>query len=71
VSSPPVDAVPLSVSWRGPNVKQRPRRLFLTPRGVFASHRLFALSRGHWCYLAANLPGASASLIEATSRICR
>lgn len=70
-SSPPVDAVSLSVSWRGSNVRQRPRRLFLTPRGVFASHRLFALSRGPWCYLAANLPGASASLIEATGRICR
>jgi hypothetical protein len=70
-SSPPADAIPLNVSWRGPNVRQRPRTLFLTPRGVYVSHRRFALSRGPWCYLAVNLPEASASLIEATSRICR
>jgi hypothetical protein len=70
-SAAPTDAVPLTVIWRGPNVTQRPRKLFLTPGGVFVSHRLFALSRGPWCYLAVNLPGASASLIKATTRICR
>jgi hypothetical protein len=69
-SPPPRDAIELGVTWRGPLAALRPGTLFLTPKGVYASGRLFALQRGPWCYLAENLPKASASLLEATSRIC-
>jgi hypothetical protein len=67
--SPP-DAVELAVTWRGPLASRRPATLFLSPAGVYASHRLFPLQRGPWCYLAGNLPHASAELIEATMRVC-
>lgn len=67
----PPDPIRLAVSWRGPHASRRPRSLFLTPKGVYSSGRLFPLQRGPWCYLAGNLRDASASLIEATSRICR
>jgi hypothetical protein len=66
----PPDAIRLRVSWRGPKAFRLPTNLFLTPSGVYTSRRLFPLQRGPWCYLAQNLPEASASLIEATSRIC-
>jgi hypothetical protein len=69
-SPPPSDAIKLGVTWRGPQAAHRPGTLFLTPKGVYASGRLFPLQRGPWCYLAENLPKAPASLIEATSRIC-
>jgi hypothetical protein len=67
----PPDSIRLAVSWRGPNASRLPRSLFFTPKGVYSSRRLFPLQRGPWCYLAENLPDASASLVEATSRICR
>ena len=70
-SSLPLNPVALNVVWRGPNAARRPSRLFLTPTGVYASKQLFPLKRGPWCYLAVNLPGSSASLIEATTRICK
>jgi len=70
-SATPPDAIKLGVSWRGPRASRLPRTLFLTPMGVYTSRRLFPLGRGPWCYLVENLPKASASLIEATSRICR
>jgi hypothetical protein len=66
----PPDAIRLRVSWRGPKAFHLPTNLFLTPTGVYTSRRLFPLQRGPWCYLAQNLPEASASLIEATSRVC-
>jgi hypothetical protein len=66
----PRDAIALAVTWRGPNVAQRPGQLYLTPIGVYTPTRLFSLQRGPWCYLAGNLRNASASLIEATARIC-
>jgi hypothetical protein len=69
-SPPPSDAIKLGVTWRGPQAARRPGTLFLTPKGVYAFGRLFSLQRGPWCYLAENLPKASASLIEATGRIC-
>jgi hypothetical protein len=69
-SSVPRDAIALAVTWRGPNVAQRPGQLYLTPIGVYTPTRLFSLQRGPWCYLAGNLRNASASLIEATARIC-
>jgi hypothetical protein len=67
----PPNAIALSVLWRGPNATRRPSQLFLTPTGVYASRRLFPLQRGPWCYLAVNLPDASAFLIEATTRVCK
>jgi hypothetical protein len=70
-TSLPPHAIALRVSWRGPSASDRPGRLFMTPTGVYASHRLFPLERGPWCYLAANLPDASAALIEGTARVCR
>lgn len=70
-STVPPDAIRLTVSWRGPRASRLPSKLFLTPVDVYRSRRLFPLQRGPWCYLAGNLPQASASLIEATSRICR
>ncbi len=69
-SSVPRNAIALAVTWRGPSVARRPGRLFLTPIGVYTPRRLFPLQRGPWCYLAGNLRNASASLIEATTRIC-
>jgi len=69
-SSAPRNATPLTVTWRGPNAAHRPRRLFLTPIGVYTPKRLFPLQRGPWCYLVENLEDASAALIEATARIC-
>ena len=69
-SSLPPNAIALTVVWRGPSAARRPSQLFLTPSGVYASKHLFPLQRGPWCYLAVNLPGASASLIEATTRVC-
>jgi hypothetical protein len=69
-SSLPSNAVALTVSWRGPDAASRPRQLFLTPMGVYTPTRLFPLQRGPWCYLAGNLPNASASLIEAIARVC-
>jgi hypothetical protein len=69
-SSAPRNAIALTVTWRGLNVAHLPGQLFLTPNGVYSSRRLFPLPRGPWCYLAENLRGASASLIEATTRIC-
>jgi hypothetical protein len=70
-SQTPPAAIKLRVSWRGPQAARRPDNLVLTPKGVYASGRLFSLQRGPWCYLAENLPQAPASLIEATSRVCR
>jgi hypothetical protein len=70
-SSPPRNAVRLGVSWRGPFASRMPRVLSLTPIGVYTSHKLYALPRGPWCYLAGNLPHPSAVLIETTSRVCR
>jgi hypothetical protein len=67
----PHDSIRLVVSWRGPDASRLPRSVFFTPKGVFSFRRLFPLQRGPWCYLAENLPDASASLVEATSRICR
>jgi hypothetical protein len=67
----PPNAIALTVVWRGPNATRRPSQLFLTPAGVYAPKHLFPLQRGPWCYLAVNLPAASASLIEATTRICK
>jgi hypothetical protein len=69
-SRTPRDAIKLDVTWRGPRAPRLPAHLFLTPTGVYTAHRLFPLQNGPWCYLAENLPDASASLIEATSRIC-
>jgi hypothetical protein len=70
-SSPPRNAVALSVTWRGPESAHRPAHLFLTPVGVYTPGRLFPLRRGPWCYLAGNLTDVSATLIEATTRSCR
>ena len=70
-SAPPPGAVRLGVTWRGPLASRMPRALALSPTGVYAAHQFFALSRGPWCYLAVNLPHASAGLIEAASRVCR
>jgi hypothetical protein len=70
-SAPPPNAVRLAVSWRGPFASRMPRALSLTPIGVYTSHKLYALPRGPWCYLAGNLPHPSAVLIETTSRVCR
>jgi hypothetical protein len=70
-STVPPDAISLTVSWRGPRASRLPGKLFLTPTGVYRSRRLFPLQHGPWCYLAGNLPNASASLIEAANRICR
>jgi hypothetical protein len=67
----PRNSIRLGVSWRGPQASGRPRTLLFGPSGVYASHRLFLLQRGPWCYLVENLPNASASLIEAANRICR
>ncbi len=47
-----------------------PSVVWLAPHGVYARHRFASLPRGPWCYLTLNLPNASASLIEATNRIC-
>ena len=69
-SSLPGNAIALTVGWRGPDAASRPRQLFLTPIGVYTPTRLFPLERGPWCYLAANLTDLSASLLEATTRIC-
>jgi hypothetical protein len=69
-SATPPDAIKLGVTWRGPRASRLPRSLFLTSTGVYTPRRLFPLQRGPWCYLAENLPQASASLIDATSRIC-
>jgi hypothetical protein len=69
-SSVPPNAIALTVNWRGPDIASRPRQLFLTPVGVYTPSHLFPLQRGPWCYLANNLPNASASLIEVTTRIC-
>jgi hypothetical protein len=69
-SATPPEAIKLGVTWRGPRASRLPRSLFLTPTGVYTSRRLFPLQRSPWCYLAENLPEASASLIKATSRIC-
>jgi hypothetical protein len=72
VRSPvPPNAIPLAVTWRGPNAAQLPAAVFLTPSGVYARGHLFPLQHGPWCYLAGNLRDASAFLIEATARICR
>jgi hypothetical protein len=68
--SVPADAVMLTVRWSGPNRAQLPRQLYLTASGVYSGKQLFPLSHGPWCYLAENLPGASAALIEATTRLC-
>jgi hypothetical protein len=70
-SSAPRNAIALTVTWRGPNAAHRPRQLFLTPIGAYTPKRLFPLQRGPWCYLAENLKDASATLIEATTRICQ
>jgi hypothetical protein len=70
-SSVPGNAIALTVSWRGPDAASRPRQLFLTPIGVYTPARLFPLQRGPWCYLAGNLTDASASLIEAITRVCK
>jgi len=70
-SSVPPNAIALTVVWRGPNAAHRPSHAFLTPSGVYTSRRLFPLQRGPWCYLTANLPDASLSLIEATARLCK
>jgi hypothetical protein len=69
-SSAPRNAIMLTVTWRGPHAAHRPRQLFLTPIGAYTPKRLFPLQRGPWCYLAENLTDASATLIEATTRIC-
>jgi hypothetical protein len=69
-SPTPPDAIRLGVTWRGLRASRLPSQLVLTPKGVYTSHRLFPLQDGPWCYVAENLPHASASLIEATSRIC-
>jgi hypothetical protein len=70
-SSVPPNAIALAVTWRGSNVAHMPHDIFLTPIGVYARGNLFPLQRGPWCYLAGNLRDASASVIEATTRICR
>lgn len=69
-SSMPRNAIALTVTWRGPDAAFRPHQLFLTPIGVYTQTRLFPLQRGPWCYLSGGLPNASASLIEATPRVC-
>jgi hypothetical protein len=69
-SSVPRNAIALRVSWRGPGVARRPGKLYLSSIGVYTPGRLFQLQRGPWCYLAGNLRDASASLIEATTRVC-
>jgi hypothetical protein len=69
-SSVPPNAIPLGVTWRGPKAAQLPDDILLTSIGMYARGRLFPLQRGPWCYLAGNLRDASASLIEATTRIC-
>lgn len=69
-ASAPPHAIRLAVRWSGPLAARMPAVLDLAPSGVYASKRYFGLSRGPWCYLAANLPHASAGLIEATGRIC-
>jgi len=70
-SSPPPNAIALTVVWHGQSAGRRPNRLFLTPTGVSTSKSLFPLQRGPWCYLAVNLPHASAALIEAATRVCK
>ncbi len=67
----PRNSIRLGVTWRGPKATALPGTLLFAPSGVYASRRLFPLQRASWCYLADNLPGASASLIEATNRLCR
>jgi len=70
-SSVPRNAIALNVDWRGPTAAQHPGRLYLTPIGVYTRSHLFPLGRGPWCYLAGNLRTASATLIEAMTRVCR
>lgn len=70
-SPAPRHGLDLTVTWRGPRASRLPGTVVLTPRGVYAAGRRFPLQRGPWCYLTENLRNASASLLEATSRICR
>jgi hypothetical protein len=70
-SPTPHDAVALTVTWRGPRAVLRPAAVFLTPAGVYAARRRFTLQSAPWCCLTENLLDAPASLLEATSRICR
>jgi hypothetical protein len=72
-TSAPPDGVELTVTWHGPTAVSRPRRLLLTPTGVYTPGRLFPLQRGPWCDLAGRLSdekSASALLIEAVTRDC-
>jgi hypothetical protein len=69
-ASRPRNAVGLSVTWRGPRAATRPRRLYLTPIGVYLPGRLFPLRRGPWCYLTENLGPAPGLLVEASTRAC-
>jgi hypothetical protein len=69
--SPPAHGIRLGVRWSGPRAARMPPVVELAPHGVYAARRFFKLTRGPWCYLAYNLPQASATLIESTDRICR
>jgi hypothetical protein len=71
VASARSNAVPLTVRWSGPESARLPRKLYLTPAGVYRAKRLFPLARGPWCYLVENLPNAPAPLVEATAHLCR
>lgn len=68
--SAPANAIRLAVRWSGPRASRMPSVVEFAPRGVYTAHRYFRLARGPWCYLAGNLPHASATLIEATNRVC-
>jgi hypothetical protein len=71
VPSAPAEAVALTVTWRGPAARERPRGIMLTPLGAYAHGRLSPLPRGVWCYLVGNLPAnfAPASKIKAAANI--
>ena len=57
--TPRPGALTLTLIWRGPAADQRPRRVLLDARGVWASGHLYPAPGGVWPYIAANAPPQS------------
>ena len=57
-SSGPNRTIPLSVHWRGPERRARPRRVRLSPAGFHARGKVYPVPRGVWQFACANLVGS-------------
>lgn len=52
----PTHAFQLEAIWEGPGAAERPRIVFVTPRGIYARGRLYPTPAGVWDFARLNLP---------------